>query len=282
MNQSIKERIILMNKILILGGSGLVGKAIINEINKYNQFEVYSTYFEKPILLNQDRSFKFNIEDLDNIIRMLNTLKPNIIVSCLRGDFNKQLMLHIKIAEYLNKNGGKLYFFSTANVFDNNFKRTHYEDDIPNSQTEYGRYKIECENKMIELLHDNVCILRLPQVWGKTSPRINELLYLLQNNREVIVYPKLFLNTNTDVMIAKQLYYIIDNNLNGIFHLASKDIVNYRDFYNELIEGLGFKNEKIKENFKEEGYFALLSKRNNEFSEQLRFTNKSVIDYLIG
>lgn len=41
-----------MKKILILGGSGLVGTAVINEINKYNQFDVYSTYFENPILLN--------------------------------------------------------------------------------------------------------------------------------------------------------------------------------------------------------------------------------------
>ena len=27
-----------MHKILILGGSGLVGRAIINEMNKYNQY----------------------------------------------------------------------------------------------------------------------------------------------------------------------------------------------------------------------------------------------------
>jgi dTDP-4-dehydrorhamnose reductase len=49
-----------------------------------------------------------------------------------------------------------------------------------------------------------------------------------------------------------------------------------------LIAKLGFNNAKIEENFEEEGYFALLSKRNKEFPAQLRFTNESVINYLIN
>ena len=211
---------------------------------------------------------------------ILDIIKPESVVSCLRGDFNTQLNLHIKIAEYLKENGGSLYFFSTTNVFDNDMSRPHYEDDFPNSVTDYGQYKIECENKIIDILHENACILRIPQVWGKNSPRMNKLLSSLHNNKEIVVYPKLFHNTNTDVMIAKQLCYIMDNKLKGIFHLVSEDIVNYRDFYNELIMRIGFNNTKVEENFEEEGYFALLSKRNNVFPRQLRFTNKSVINYL--
>ena len=214
----------------------------------------------------------------------MNILKPQIIISCLRGDFKKQLIVHIKIAEYLKENGGSLYFFSTTNVFDNDLSKPHYEDDLPNSHTDYGQYKIECEKKISEILHDNACILRIPQVWGKSSPRMKELLNSLHSNKDIIVYPKFYCNTNTDVMIARQLCYIINNNLKGIFHLVSKDIINYRDFYKELITGLGFRNARIEENFEEEGYFALLSKRTNEFTEQLsvylkktRVRNKKVV-----
>ena len=37
----------------------------------------------------------------------------------------------------------------------------------------------------------------------------------------------------------------------------------------------------MEKNFKEEGYFVILSSRNNEFPEQLGLTNKSMITYLI-
>jgi dTDP-4-dehydrorhamnose reductase len=271
-----------MHKVLVLGGSGLVGKAIIGEMSKYKEFQIYATYFESPMPLNQDSSFKLNIEDSSNISNILNTIKPQSVVSCLRGDYSKQLILHTKIAEHLEENDSRLYFFSTGNVFDNDLSKPHYEDDLLNSRTDYGQYKIACEKRMIKILHDNVCILRLPQVWGKDSPRMKHLLNSLLNNEEVVVYPKLFFNTNTDLMIAKQLCYIIEHKLKGIFHLGAKDVVNQKDFCNELIMGLGFNNARLQENFEEEGYFALLSKRDNEFPERLRLMNKSVINYLIN
>ena len=269
----------IIKKILILGGSGLLGTSIINEMINYKQFEVYSTYYQNPILI-QDRSYMLNIEDEDNISSILKTLNPHIVVSCLRGNFCKQLTAHIKIAEYLKESHGKLYFFSTTNVFDNDLSKPHNEDDSPNSHTEYGLYKIECEKKILEILHDNACIIRIPQVWGKSSPRMNDLLSLLYSNKDIIVYPNYFYNTSTDVMIAKQLCYMINNNLTGLYHLTSDDVVNHKEFYNELIIKLGFKNARINENFEEKGCFALLSKRNEEFPNQLRLTNKSVINYL--
>ena len=190
-----------MHNVLVLGGSGLVGKAIISEMTKYKEFQIYATYFKSPLPLNQDRIFKLNIEDSANISSILNTLKPQSVVSCLSGDYNNQLILHTKIAEHLKETDGKLYLFSTLNVFDNDLSKLHYEDDLPSSCTDYGKYKIACEKRMIEILHDNACILRLPQVWGKDSPRMRHLLKLLLNNDEVVVYPKLFYNTNTDILI---------------------------------------------------------------------------------
>lgn len=269
-----------MHKILVLGGSGLVGRAIISEMKQYKEFQLYATYYENTTPLNQDKSYKLDIENPADINNILNATKPQSVISCLRGDYNKQMVLHTKVAEYLRENGGRLYFFSTANVFDNDLSKPHYEDDSPNSSTDYGQYKIACEKRIVEILQDNACILRLPQVWGKASPRMKQLLESMSNNEKVIVYPKLFLNTNTDEMIAKQVSHIIMNKLNGIFHLAAEDVINHKEFYNELINRLGFNSARIEENLEEEGCFALLSKRSNEFPERLRIANKSVIGYL--
>lgn len=271
-----------MDRVLILGGSGLVGTAIISEMSRFKEFEVYATYFQKPLLFNEARSFKLNVEDTYNIESILDTVKPHIVVSCLRGDFEKQLVLHVKVAQYLKESGGRLYFFSTTNAFDGDTSKPHYEDEAPNSITDYGQYKIECERRITEILRDSTCILRLPQVWGKSSPRMNQLVDSLKNSKDIVVYPRLSINTNTNVMAARQTCYIIDNNLKGIFHLVPEDVVNYKDFYNELISRLGYNNARVVESLDEEGCFALLSKRSSEFPEELRLTNKSVIEYLAG
>ncbi|WP_432665874.1 sugar nucleotide-binding protein [Wukongibacter baidiensis] len=271
-----------MHRVLVLGGSGLVGKAIISEMNKCDEFQIYGTYYKTPISLSQNRSFKLDIEDLDNINSILANSKPQSVVSCLRGDYDKQLVLHIKIAEYLKKNNGILYFCSTANVFDNNLSKAYYEDDLVSSRTEYGQYKIKCEKRVIEILNDNACILRLPQVWGKDSPRMKDLLKSLNNKEKIVVYPNLLFNTITDIVLAKSVLYIIKNRLKGIFHLATQDVINHKDFYNELLMGLGFSSADIEENLETEGVFALLSKRDNELPEELGLTNRSVINHLVS
>jgi dTDP-4-dehydrorhamnose reductase len=269
-----------MHKVLVLGGSGLVGRAIINEMNKCKSFQIYATYFENPVTLYGNKGLKLNIQDEDNINNILDILKPQSVISCLRGDYDKQLILHTRIAEHLKKSHGKLYFCSTTNVFDNDLSKPHYEEAITNSCTDYGQYKIECEKKIIEILHEGACILRLPEVWGKESKRMKNILMSLRTNEKILVYPKLIINTNTDVMIAKKITFIIEHKLKGIFHIATEDVINHSDFYNKLIMGLGFDNIEIEEDFEEQGYFALLSKRNNEFSKNLSTTNKSVINYL--
>lgn len=270
-----------MYNILILGESGLVGRAAAAELSKKG-YKICGTYFKNPIFSCQNKSYELNIDDDESISSILDASKPQIVISCLRGDFDKQFALHVKVAEYLKATDGRLYFFSTTNVFDSDLSRPHYEDDIPDSCTDYGRYKAECERKITEILNDNAVILRLPQVWGRKSNRMTEILNALKDNKEIVVYPKLYHNTNTDVMIAKQLCYIIGNNLKGIFHLVSDDVINYKDFYNGLIAGLGFNNSKIKENYEEEGTFALLSKRIVDFPQDLRITNKDVIKYLLN
>ena len=148
--------------------------------------------------------------------------------------------------------------------------KPHGEDDLPNSRTEYGLYKIACERRLIELLGDNACILRLPQVWGRDSSRLDSLHKSLKNNEKIAIYPNLFFTTISDKFAAEKAVYIIRHNGKGIFHLAAEDIVNHRDFYTQLIAGLGYNQLMLEENPDESGYFALVSKRNNEFPECFR------------
>jgi len=267
--------------VLILGGSGLVGRALISQMNQFLKYRIFATYYENQFLSENVQHIKFDVKDSECINEILDAVKPQIVISCLRGDFDKQLTLHVMVTKYLKRKGGLLYYFSTTNVFDSNFSEPHYEYDVTNSQTDYGQYKMEYESRMTEILHDQVCILRIPQVWGRFCPRMKELQNSLQTKKEITVYPELFINTNTDIMISRQLCYIIENDLRGIFHLAAEDIIGYRELYVQLIEGLHLYAPVLQNDIREKGYFAILSKRSGEFPKQLRITNQMVINYLI-
>lgn len=268
-----------MFKVLVLGASGLVGKALIKELDK--KYDVYGTYYSKNLDISSDKAFKLDVSNFNSIKKILETIQPKLVISCLRGDFDKQLKGHKEAAEYLNKTGGKLYFCSTANVFDNDTTKPHYEYDNTDAESDYGKFKIKCEEELKEILGDNLITLRLPMIWGKDSPRLNELLSKIKANKEVEVYSNLYLNNNTDVMLAKQIHYIMENNLRGVFHLATNDIMTQYKFTSKLIKRLGYENVKIKEITlpSEKYYFAIALKR-KELPDELKISNEDIINYL--
>jgi len=44
-----------MYRVLIVGGSGLVGKAIFTEMDNDKEFDVYGTYFNNPVSSHSDK-----------------------------------------------------------------------------------------------------------------------------------------------------------------------------------------------------------------------------------
>jgi len=269
-------------KILIFGISGTLGEALVKELMKDDKFDIYGTYYESQPELLQDKTFQFDIGDPEQLEIILTRVKPDITVSAIRGDFDKQLIFHEKLAGYLKKTNGKLYFCSTANVFDEDPSKPHYEDDICSSITDYGLFKIECETLLRGILEDNLCTVRFSQIWGKDSPRMKTLLEKLENKEIIEAYTNVYMNRATDTMLAKQMHYLIKNNMTGTFHLGTKDLMSDMDFIGALIEKFGYKDVKIEEIAMGNEYFLAVLPKEHIFTEDLRFKNIDVIEELAG
>ncbi len=93
---------------LVFGGSGLVGKAIVRTISGDKDVQLYATCFKHQTPLTEERSIKLNIADLDKIYNLLTVLKPQTVISCFRGNYGDQLVLHTLIAKHLKQYSGKL------------------------------------------------------------------------------------------------------------------------------------------------------------------------------
>lgn len=251
------------HRILILGASGFLGQAIYKELCPY--FKTFGTYqndnkeFEK----NQ-HFFQYKLEE-DDIFEVLNALRPNIIISSLRGDFSAQVLAHNHIIEYLKLNKScKLLFISSANVFDAYSKYPSYELDKTLSNSIYGHFKIKIENALLRLPKKQICILRLPMVFGNHSPRIKEIREALKENVAIEVFPNLVMNVTNDSRVTQQIHYIINRKKYGVFHLGSKDLVHHDDFINDIIQSLGYYKPIFKYVYttNNERYLAVLPKEN--------------------
>jgi dTDP-4-dehydrorhamnose reductase len=267
------------HRILIIGASGFLGGSIYKELCSY--FSTFGTYCTDNISLSKNKHFfQYNIEE-DDIFEILEITKPDIIISSLRGDFSKQVIVHQHLCEYIMKNKSKLIFLSSANVFDAYSKFPSYEYDKTLSNSIYGHFKIKIENMLLRLPKYKVAILRLPMVFGKHSPRIHEIIQNLKDKEPIEVFPNLIMNVTTDYKVTQQIHYMINRNKSGVFHLGSTDLVHHDDFIKEIIELLGYENALYKNVFttNEDRYLAALPK-DNLLPKHLQLLSKEILEEL--
>ena len=262
---------------MILGGSGFIGNALYKELCNY--YDTYATYCSARRSFEHNQQFlKYDMRE-DDIYRLLERVKPQVIISALRGDFSSQVQAHQHIAEYLIKNPCRLYFLSSANVFDAYSKYPSYEYDKTLSESIYGRLKIKIENMLLRLPKSKVAILRVPMVFGNTSPRIREMKSTIWNNEPIEVFPNLIVNVTNDDRLSQQIHYLINRGKTGIYHLGSNDLVHHDDFIKEVVERIGTFNPIYKNVYttNEERYLAVLPK-DNKLPKYLGFGFQEVID----
>lgn len=269
-----------MNKILILGGSGFIGNAIYRELNSY--FDTYATYYSAGKSFGENKRFlRYDLEE-DDIVEILEKIRPNLIISALRGNFQAQIIAHQHMVEYIVAKPCKLLFISSANVFDAYSKYPSYENDKTLSESIYGRLKIKIENMLLRIPKSKMAILRVPMVFGNNSPRIKEIRNKLLQNEPLEVFPNLIINVTNDDRLTQQIHYLINRNRSGIFHLGSGDLIHHEDFIKEVVGRMGNFHPIYKRVFttNEDRYLAVLPKT-SPLPKNLQFNCQDIIDHHI-
>ena len=265
------------SRILILGASGFIGNAVYKELCNY--FDTYGTYFSNSSYASNGQFLKYDLNE-DDIFKVLEQVQPDIIISSLRGNFSAQIQAHLHIMEYLAQHNCRLYFLSSANVFDAYSKYPSYEFDKTLSESIYGKLKIRIENMMLRMPEEKIGILRVPMVFGNASPRLKEIKILLDAHEPIEVFPNLIINVTTDDRLTQQIHFLINRNKKGIFHLGSTDLVHHEDFIKEVIKRMGNYHPILKKVFttNDDRYLAALPK-SNKLPKNLRFSYQEVIDH---
>ena len=115
-----------MKRVLIFGGSGFLGRALFKELHPY--MDIYGTYCNQAKFESNKRYYRYDFRE-DSPLKILKKVKPDIIISCLRGDSEEQFIAHDLIIDFSTKQESKLIYLSSANVFEGCWHFPSYEHD---------------------------------------------------------------------------------------------------------------------------------------------------------
>ncbi|RZP05010.1 MAG: dTDP-4-dehydrorhamnose reductase [Flavobacteriales bacterium] len=251
------------NRILILGASGFIGNKLYKELLPY--FDVYGT-FKSPKKEFEENAVMFHFDMNKNTIKsILNEIQPNFIIPTIKGNYKTQFVLYQELLDYvLSTIDCKLLYLSSFRVFDAKGKFPSYEKDLLSSKSLDGKYNIKQEKTIKKLPSSKYVILRLPMILGVNSPKIIQLKEASKYNAEFEIFPNLVISANTINKIAQQIHYIINKNLEGIFHLSSNDMIHHSELFYEITDKLGLKNVIFKKIYtsNKDSYLAILPKQN--------------------
>lgn len=236
-----------MLKILIFGGSGLIGSRIRELL--WVKYQIIA-----PSHLQVDITEKKQVE------RIIEESKPDYIIYAAGLTSVDKAEQHPRLAYSLNvqspaliakvaaKDGIPLLYFSTDAVFDGSKSNEPYiEDDKTNPISEYGKSKLLGE-QMVMKASDRNCIARVIIVYSHnfTNRRrfVQVVLETLKKGEnfygilDQVVSP-IYVD---DVVSAVDLF--IKSKSHGIYHLGAKDYVTNYEFVKKLAQTLNL-NENL-------------------------------------
>ena len=238
----------MSQKILVIGGTGLVGSTFLHYAPKNS--EIFVTEHDATFTQSGITSQKIDLlKDKNKISEYIHKIKPTAVIHTVAFssvDFcetNHELanLLHVEItkdiAKTCNETNSKLVYFSTDAVFDGKKSQKYSESEDPNPLSFYGKTKLDAE-KIILAENDRNVVLRTTVIYGhqKHSRFTQWVLENLKNNQTVTAFTDQY-NTPTLVDdLSKAIVKILELDLSGLFHASGKTCLNRYEFALKLAE----------------------------------------------
>jgi len=226
-------------RVLILGGSGMLGHRLWVEISKVHQtwITVRTSAHIIPDLPGVDRNhIREYVEatNYDEVIRALASIQPDVIINCI--GLVKQLplsndpltsleinaLLPHRISLISKASKIRMIHFSTDCVFSGKKKSPYTEDDQSDAEDLYGRSKFLGEVSY----GPHTLTLRTSIIGRELHKGYGLVEWFLGQTKKIQGYRKAIFSGFTTGMIAKILIeHVLPNpQLTGVYHLSSEPI----------------------------------------------------------
>jgi len=261
-------------KIIITGGTGLLGKALIE--SRANDDEIVATYLGNYAMEDCEgvKYLKLDILDLEGHISIFRDFKPEVAIHTSSigspdyAETHKDITWSINVngtnnmVELCNRFSAKLIYISSNGIYDGN-NAPYGEDDIADPINYYGKTKLEGEN-CTKKAKSEYAIVRpmLMYGWNNDVERNNIVtmsLAKLKNGEKVYAYEDVFCNPLLSNECAKAIWKIIEKKMTGSFNIAGAERVSIFDLIKKTANAFGLDYKLV--NPVRQGYFNELVKR---------------------
>jgi dTDP-4-dehydrorhamnose reductase/beta-phosphoglucomutase-like phosphatase (HAD superfamily) len=229
-NMSVKETVI------VCGGSGLVGRILIDVLEK-NNMNVIGTYNSNKL----DKLVKLNFFDIDILEKQILEIKPTICISTIaerqneicENNWEKIKNINIDIVSNLSiickKHNIFLIHLSTDYVYDG-LTPPFSPESFTNPLQNYGISKLIAEQRVLSVFNDKskFLILRVPVLYSDKLKSLNEsavslIIKKVMNKVEIF---------NEDNFSVRRPVFIEDLAVFIVSCIHSKKITGVHCFYN--------------------------------------------------
>jgi len=268
-------------KILVTGGTGLVGSNVIR-LALRNKIDVVASVFErKPPVPWGCPTVPLNLEEPDSIQSAVNRHKPDVVIHCaaprdedrLEADhmwgWRVMVIGTRALAEACRRTDAKLVFVSSDWVFGNGGNPPYGEDNPPCPVNYFGFLKAIGE-AIVSTVCENHAIVRIAGVYGpnwsdpgyeQKAPGIgfgwlpNYYVYRLSRGEPVVVWTdRVNVQANPSLAsdVADALLTIARHNHRGLFHCAGHDSADRLQVAQAAADVFGFDKSLIRQATRED------------------------------
>ena len=223
----------LNKKVLVLGSTGLIGHQVYNYLKSKSDYVLSNISYRTK--LNSDTI----ILDIRNEKLFLNTIReinPDIVINCIgvlidgsnkdpeNAIFINAYMPH-RLARLSDEIGAKLIHISTDCVFSGEKKEPYLETDEKDGKDTYAKSK-----GLGEVINDKHLTLRTSVVGPELKEDGEELFHwFMKQSGTIKGFTKAIWSGVTTLELAKAVFWAIDNNITGLYHITNNQSINKYD-----------------------------------------------------
>lgn len=232
----------MKTRVLILGGTGMLGHTLFSQLAMDPKLDVYATArsseglkeWFSPELATRIR-IGVDADSFDTVIRALASIQPNVVINCI--GLIKQLpissdplssitvnsQLPHRISLVCRTAGARLIHISTDCVF-NGMKGNYTEEDPSDAQDLYG-----CSKFLGEVSYPHCVTMRTSIIGHELKSKLGLIEWFLAQEDSIRGFTRAIYSGFTTIELARIIREIIlpNKELSGVYHVSSEPISKY-------------------------------------------------------